>query len=68
MSDIKYEKDYLPGYTGHVPKKNLCFGCTAGEINKLITGQGTKGSEQDIQVTSTKPYSQKNDYLVNPPA
>ena len=33
---IKYDKEYLPGYTGHVPKKNEVFGCTAGDINRLI--------------------------------
>jgi hypothetical protein len=34
---IKYDKQYLPGYTGHVPKKNERFGCTAGDINSLVT-------------------------------
>lgn len=36
MSDIEYRKEYLPGYTGHVPKKNDIYGCTAGDINKII--------------------------------
>ena len=34
---IDYNKNYLPGYTGHVPKKNDLFGCTAGDTNRLIT-------------------------------
>ncbi len=25
-----YTKEYLPGYTGHVPSKNERFGATAG--------------------------------------
>jgi len=37
MSEIVYKKEYLPGYTGHVPKKNEIYGLTAGDINKLIT-------------------------------
>ena len=37
---IKYDKQYLPGYTGHVPKKNEVFGCTAGDINRLINKTG----------------------------
>ena len=32
----KYTKQYLPGYTGHVPAKNDLFGLTAGEANRLI--------------------------------
>ena len=36
---IDYKKNYLPGYTGHVPKKNEIFGCTAGDTNRLITGE-----------------------------
>jgi len=31
-----YQKDYLPGYTGHVPSKNERFGSTAGQIKKEI--------------------------------
>ena len=37
---IKYDKEYLPGYSGHVPKKNEVFGCTAGDINRLINKTG----------------------------
>ena len=37
---ITYNKEYLPGYTGHVPKKNEVFGCTAGDINRLINKTG----------------------------
>ena len=31
---LKFKKEYLPGYTGHVPAKNDMFGMTAGSINK----------------------------------
>lgn len=29
-----FNKEYLPGYTGHVPTKNEMFGMTAGDINR----------------------------------
>ena len=31
-----YVKEYLPGYTGHVPSKNERFGATAGQIKREI--------------------------------
>jgi hypothetical protein len=34
MFTTAHKKEYLPGYTGHVPKKNEIYGLTAGEINK----------------------------------
>ena len=66
---IDYSKNYLPGYTGHVPKKNEIFGCTAGEINNIVTKNGTlaKSTEQNIDVVISKPYYDQNDYQVNPP-
>ena len=64
---INYQKNYLPGYTGHVPKKNEIFGCTAGDINKIITKTGEKPSKYDVDVAISKPYYDKNDYLVDPP-
>ena len=27
-----FKKEYMPGYTGHVPTKNDRFGSTAGQI------------------------------------
>jgi hypothetical protein len=50
MGDITYKKEYLPGYTGHVPKKNDIYGCTTGDINRIITGQAYKPSNFDIDV------------------
>jgi len=31
-----YKKEYLPGYTGHVPSRNERFGATAGQIKREI--------------------------------
>ena len=31
-----FKKEYLPGYTGHVPSKNERFGNTAGQIKRDI--------------------------------
>jgi len=31
-----YSKDYLPGYTGHVPSKNERYGNTTGQIKRDI--------------------------------
>ena len=35
-----WAREYLPGYTGHVPLKNDLFGKTAGTINKEICVAG----------------------------
>jgi len=51
MGDIIYKKEYLPGYTGHVPKKNDIYGCTAGDINRIITGTGYKPSNHDVDLS-----------------
>lgn len=53
MGDIDYRKDYLPGYTGHVPKKNEIYGCTAGDINRILTTQGYKPSNHDVDFNKT---------------
>jgi|TARA_B110000285_G_C15130863_1_gene623483 hypothetical protein len=31
-----YRKEYMPGYTGHVPSKMERFGSTAGQIKREI--------------------------------
>jgi hypothetical protein len=38
-AEIDFKKEYLPGYTGHVPKKMEVFGLTAGETNRIIINQ-----------------------------
>ena len=59
---INYDKNYLPGYTGHVPKKNEIYGCTAGDINNLLTGVGQKPSSYDVDITVSKPNFEKRNY------
>ena len=67
MSDIEYSKNYLPGYTGHVPKKNDVYGCTAGDINKIITRQGHKPSNYDVDIAVGKPTFAQRDFYSQPP-
>lgn len=33
---MSFNKEYMPGYTGHVPMKVDQFGMTAGEVNRQI--------------------------------
>ena len=37
-----YSKEYLPGYTGHVPSKMERFGATAGQIKREILSDSGK--------------------------
>ena len=41
-----YKKEYLPGYTGHVPSKNERFGSTAGQIKREIRFHMEQGSQE----------------------
>lgn len=41
-----WAREYLPGYTGHVPLKNDLFGKTAGTINREICDSG--GNEANM--------------------
>lgn len=41
-----WAREYLPGYTGHVPLKNDLFGKTAGTINQEICQSG--GNEYNM--------------------
>jgi hypothetical protein len=44
-----FNKDYLPGYTGHIPYKKEIYGCTLGDINKIVMGKPTnKVSNFDV--------------------
>ena len=60
---IKYDKQFLPGYTGHVPESKQIFGVTAGDANKLINGEKTKPSNYNIDVCQSKPQYQQRDYF-----
>lgn len=44
-TDIDFRKEYLPGYTGHVPKKMEIFGCTAGDTNRIIISHSRRVSQ-----------------------
>ena len=68
MAEINYQKEYLPGYTGHVPKKNDVYGCTAGDINKIITKTGYKPSNYDVDIAVGKPSFAKREFYSQPPA
>ena len=46
-----FNKEYLPGYTGHVPSKNNLFGLTAGSINQAIIE--TDGKAWDLAGVTT---------------
>jgi len=67
-SEVKYNKHYLPGYTGHVPRKNDVYGCTAGDVQRIITGTGYKPSNYDVEVATSKPVFAQRDLYSNPPA
>ena len=62
-----YKKEYLPGYTGFVPKKNDIYGCTAGDINKIIRGEGNKPSNYDVDVAVGKPGFATREFYSKPP-
>lgn len=42
MQNPFYKKEYLPGYTGHVPYKYELYGVTAGDANKILIQNGGK--------------------------
>ncbi len=60
LDEIKtrYTKQYLPGYTGHVPAKNDLFGLTAGEANRMInrTSLGEGGSLPRSTLRDTRSF------------
>jgi hypothetical protein len=64
---VDYKKEYLPGYTGHVPKKNDIFGCTAGDINKILTNKIYKPSNYDVDVVLNRPPLAARTYYSKPP-
>ena len=40
----QFRKEYLSGYTGHVPSKMDTFGMTSGDVNKAIIDAGGRSS------------------------
>jgi hypothetical protein len=67
MGDVAYTKEYLPGYTGFVPKKNEIFGCTAGDINRILTNKGYKPSNYDVDIAVGKPQFAQRTFYSRPP-
>jgi len=43
----RWNREYLPGYTGFVPTKNTLFGKTSGSINREISLTGGRQEELD---------------------
>jgi len=43
-----WAREYLPGYTGHVPTKNDFCGKTSGSINREICVAGGKQSNLEM--------------------
>ena len=67
MGDIVFKKEYLPGYTGHVPKKNDIFGCTAGDINRILTRQAYKSSNYDVDIAQQPVMHAQRTFYSKPP-
>lgn len=55
MGENLFTKEYLPGYTGHVPGKNVIYGTTAGDINKILGGVLRKPSNHEVDLDIGKP-------------
>ena len=51
-----------------MPKKNEIYGCTAGDINKIINKTGQKPSNYDVDVHVSKPNYVQRDFFVDPPS
>lgn len=43
-SRVPFKREYLPGYTGHVPYKKEIYGCSLGEVNKIVLGKPVQKS------------------------
>jgi len=67
MSQIKYRKESVIGYTGHVPTKKQIYGMSVGDINKRITGSAYKPSNFDVDIDSSNDYVAKRDFYMNAP-
>jgi hypothetical protein len=50
-----------------VPRKNDVYGCTAGDINRIITGTGYKPSNYDVEVVASKPTFAQRTLYSEPP-
>ena len=57
MQNPFYRKEFLPGYTGHVPHKNDLFGVTEGDANKILISP--KGKDKFFSGTCTSSLVQR---------
>lgn len=48
-SQMNFNKEYMPGYTGHVPTKVDQFGMTAGDVNRVILDSFNPRSSPRLQ-------------------
>jgi hypothetical protein len=57
---MEYKKQYLPGYSGHVPRKNDLFGITAGDANQILIK--SRGADSFFASGGQRPtnWNQKN--------
>ena len=74
---MNFNKEYMPGYTGHVPTKVDQFGMTAGDVNRVILDAFNPGASPRLnhpkqhptvtlyQATSTQNMTHKNKPLKN---
>jgi hypothetical protein len=42
LKKTPFHTNYLPGYTGHIPYQKEIYGCSLGEINKIVSGKATQ--------------------------
>ena len=63
-----FNRDYLPGYTGHIPYKKEIYGCTLGDINKIVMGKPTNkvsNFEVDDQSSNNKVLTSVGSQVIN---
>ena len=60
-AEIEFKKEYLPGYTGHVPKKMEVFGVTAGDANRIIISHSRRSSMNGDSANTSGTYLYRGD-------
>ena len=60
MVEKYFTREYLPGYTGHIPKKMESFGVTAGEINRKLVLRQVAVNEKRINIRRKNLYTPDN--------
>ena len=63
MSEIKYTRDSVVGYTGHVPKKNELYGFSTKDAIDLVYGTTFSQRALDVELDRGKPnFSPRHHY------